>query len=253
MEGSSGGIRPAVVFSVCGAASAAAAPVVRSSRGRSDRPFVRKPGRAARRRGVRCGPGVGVRLRLFHRASGQCSRRRYVEPALQRRFGAPDNRIRTARLFSSRGGVVAALALAAHPIRQFRPPAHGALGVAALVILIAHTGLRPGSGFNLALTVVFLSANVAGAAAAAGLGRSARLLASRAATRTKTARETTSSWAKPWASSSSAFRWTDGTEQPQRPPVRRPSGRVFLRRLSLKLLACLTRRATTAGCLSVSG
>ena len=47
---------------------------------------------------------------------------------------------------------------------------HAAVGAAALAILITHTGLRLGSGFNRALTIVFLSANVVGAAAAAGLG-----------------------------------------------------------------------------------
>ena len=37
--------------------------------------------------------------------------------------------------------------------------------------LIAHTGLRLGSGFNQLLTVSFLAATVFGAAAAAGFGR----------------------------------------------------------------------------------
>lgn len=49
--------------------------------------------------------------------------------------------------------------------------AHAALGAAALAMLMAHTGLRLGSGFNRALMLVFLFANVAGAAASAGLGR----------------------------------------------------------------------------------
>ena len=48
---------------------------------------------------------------------------------------------------------------------------HAAFAALALVGLIAHTGLRLGSGFNQLLTVSFLAATVFGAAAAAGFGR----------------------------------------------------------------------------------
>lgn len=55
--------------------------------------------------------------------------------------------------------------------------AHGALAALSAVALVAHTALRPGSGFNLLLMVAFLLAGVAGAAAALGLGRrNARLM-----------------------------------------------------------------------------
>ena len=47
---------------------------------------------------------------------------------------------------------------------------HGAIGALALIVLIAHTGLRLGSGFNRVLMISFLSASLFGAAAAAGLG-----------------------------------------------------------------------------------
>ncbi len=54
--------------------------------------------------------------------------------------------------------------------------AHGALAALSLVVLVAHTGLRPGSGINLALTCALLTASVLGAAAALGFaGRRARL------------------------------------------------------------------------------
>jgi len=49
--------------------------------------------------------------------------------------------------------------------------AHGAIGVASLAALIAHTGMRLGSGLNQALMVAFLATNVVGALAAVGLGR----------------------------------------------------------------------------------
>lgn len=49
--------------------------------------------------------------------------------------------------------------------------AHGALAALSAVALVAHTGLRVGSGFNQLLMVAFLLAGVAGAAAAAGVGR----------------------------------------------------------------------------------
>ena len=48
--------------------------------------------------------------------------------------------------------------------------AHGAIGVLALTALIAHTGLRLGSGFNRALMILFLASSVLGAAASVGLG-----------------------------------------------------------------------------------
>jgi len=55
--------------------------------------------------------------------------------------------------------------------------AHGALAALSAVALVAHTGLRAGSGFNRLLMVAFLLAGVAGAAAAAGVGRrSVRLM-----------------------------------------------------------------------------
>ena len=48
---------------------------------------------------------------------------------------------------------------------------HGGIGALALVTLVAHTGLRLGSGLNQALMVTFLAANVLGSAAAFGSGR----------------------------------------------------------------------------------
>lgn len=54
---------------------------------------------------------------------------------------------------------------------------HGAVAALSALALIAHTGLRPGAGFNRLLMVAFLLAGVAGAAAAAGVGRrSVRLM-----------------------------------------------------------------------------
>ena len=54
--------------------------------------------------------------------------------------------------------------------------AHTGLGALALAVLLAHTGLRLGSGFNQVLMILFLSAAVLGGATAAGLGhRYARL------------------------------------------------------------------------------
>ena len=53
---------------------------------------------------------------------------------------------------------------------------HGVAGALALIALVAHTGLRLGSGFNRILMISFLAASVFGAGAAAGMGRrSARL------------------------------------------------------------------------------
>lgn len=53
---------------------------------------------------------------------------------------------------------------------------HGVVGGLALLALVAHTGLRLGSGFNQLLMISFLTASVFGAGAAAGMGhRSARL------------------------------------------------------------------------------
>lgn len=48
---------------------------------------------------------------------------------------------------------------------------HGAVGVLALIALVAHTGLRVGSGLNQILTISFLAASIFGGAAAAGMGR----------------------------------------------------------------------------------
>ncbi len=48
---------------------------------------------------------------------------------------------------------------------------HGAIAVLALIALIAHTGMRLGSGFNQVLMISFLSASVFGTAAAVGMGR----------------------------------------------------------------------------------
>ncbi len=48
---------------------------------------------------------------------------------------------------------------------------HTALGALALAVLLGHTGLRLGSGFNQVLMIFFLSATVLGGATAAGLGR----------------------------------------------------------------------------------
>lgn len=48
---------------------------------------------------------------------------------------------------------------------------HAALSALALIGLIAHTGMRLGSGFNQILMVSFLAATVFGAVAAAGFGR----------------------------------------------------------------------------------
>ena len=47
---------------------------------------------------------------------------------------------------------------------------HGVIGVLALIALIAHTGLRVGTGFNRVLITLFLASSVLGAAAAMGLG-----------------------------------------------------------------------------------
>ena len=53
---------------------------------------------------------------------------------------------------------------------------HAAFSALALLGLVAHTGMRLGSGFNQLLTISFLAATVFGAAAAAGFGqRHARL------------------------------------------------------------------------------
>jgi len=46
---------------------------------------------------------------------------------------------------------------------------HGILGVAGLIVLVAHTGMRFGSNLNLALMIVFVAANLGGALAAAGI------------------------------------------------------------------------------------
>ena len=48
---------------------------------------------------------------------------------------------------------------------------HAALGALALTALLAHTGLRLGSGLNQVLMICFLTASVFGGATAAGLGR----------------------------------------------------------------------------------
>ena len=48
---------------------------------------------------------------------------------------------------------------------------HAAIAVLALIALIAHTGLRLGSGLNAALMIAFLATTVLGGAAAAGVGR----------------------------------------------------------------------------------
>ena len=47
---------------------------------------------------------------------------------------------------------------------------HGVIGVLALIALIAHTGLRVGTGFNRVLITLVLAGSVLGAAAAMGLG-----------------------------------------------------------------------------------
>ena len=47
---------------------------------------------------------------------------------------------------------------------------HGAIAVLALIALVAHTGLRIGSGLNGALMIAFLATTVLGGAAAAGFG-----------------------------------------------------------------------------------
>lgn len=47
---------------------------------------------------------------------------------------------------------------------------HSALAVVALALLVAHTGLRLGSGFNRVLMIFFLATTLLGAAAAAGFG-----------------------------------------------------------------------------------
>lgn len=49
--------------------------------------------------------------------------------------------------------------------------AHTAVGTLALAVLVAHTGLRLGSGLNQALMLAFLAASVFGAAAAARTGK----------------------------------------------------------------------------------
>ncbi len=46
---------------------------------------------------------------------------------------------------------------------------HGILGVAGLVVLVAHTGMRFGSNLNLALMITFIAANLGGALAASGI------------------------------------------------------------------------------------
>lgn len=46
---------------------------------------------------------------------------------------------------------------------------HGILGVAGLIVLVAHTGMRFGSNLNLALMILFVAANLAGALAAGGI------------------------------------------------------------------------------------
>lgn len=48
---------------------------------------------------------------------------------------------------------------------------HAAIAVLALTALVAHTGLRLGSGFNSILMIAFLATTVLGGAAAAGFGR----------------------------------------------------------------------------------
>jgi len=47
---------------------------------------------------------------------------------------------------------------------------HGAIGALALIMLMAHTGMRLGSGYNRVLMISFLAASLFGAVAAAGLG-----------------------------------------------------------------------------------
>ena len=46
---------------------------------------------------------------------------------------------------------------------------HGILGVAGLIVLVAHTGMRFGSNLNLALMILFVAANLGGALAAGGI------------------------------------------------------------------------------------
>ena len=54
--------------------------------------------------------------------------------------------------------------------------AHGAVGALALLVLVAHTGMRLGSGFNRVLLITFLAAAALGSVAAVGLEhRHARL------------------------------------------------------------------------------
>ncbi len=48
---------------------------------------------------------------------------------------------------------------------------HGAVAVLALATLVLHTGLRLGTGLNLALSATFLATSVLGSLAAAGVGR----------------------------------------------------------------------------------
>ena len=48
---------------------------------------------------------------------------------------------------------------------------HSAVAVLALAALVAHTGLRLGTGFNRVLMICFLATTILGAAAAAGFGR----------------------------------------------------------------------------------
>ena len=54
--------------------------------------------------------------------------------------------------------------------------AHGAVGALALLVLVAHTGMRLGSGFNRVLLITYLAAAALGSVAAVGLEhRHARL------------------------------------------------------------------------------
>lgn len=46
---------------------------------------------------------------------------------------------------------------------------HGILGIAGLIVLVAHTGMRFGSNLNLALMIVFVAANLGGALAAGSI------------------------------------------------------------------------------------
>ena len=46
--------------------------------------------------------------------------------------------------------------------------AHGAVGALALLVLVAHTGMRLGSGFNRVLLITYLAAAALGSVAAVG-------------------------------------------------------------------------------------